>query len=116
MTTFSLVFTLAVIGFGNAFYILAINDVKYGECEEEGCVPFTGNFIMTIVYSFRTGLGDFNDEGYEDKPLTWLIWIVFLLCAILLQIVLLNLLIAIMGDTFGRVTEIAEQTKLKELC
>mmetsp|Transcript_4879 Transcript_4879/g.3478 ORF Transcript_4879/g.3478 Transcript_4879/m.3478 type:complete len:85 (+) Transcript_4879:665-919(+) len=36
--------------------------------------------------------------------------------ACFIQIVLLNLLISIMGDTFGRVSAIQEQNKLKEIC
>jgi hypothetical protein len=63
---------------------------------------------MALIYSFRTGLGDFNTDAFDGVPYAPLIWIVFLACAILLQIILLNLLIAIMGNTFGVVTEIAE--------
>jgi hypothetical protein len=44
------------------------------------------------------------------------LWILFLLCAIIIQIVLLNLLVSILGDTFGRVTSLAEQSLLQELC
>jgi hypothetical protein len=33
-----------------------------------------------------------------------------------MQIILLNMLIAMMGDTFARVTEISEQSMLKEIC
>ena len=62
---------------------------------------------MALIYSFRTGLGDFDTEGY-GIPHEALIWIIFLLEAILIQIVLLNLLIAIMGDTFAKVSEIGE--------
>ena len=51
--------------------------------------------------------------GLLDEPL---LWIIFLLEVILIQIVLLNLLISIMGDTFGRVTSVKEQSKLKEIC
>jgi hypothetical protein len=62
---------------------------------------------MAMIYSFRTGLGDFNTDAYDSVEASPLIWIVFLACAILLQIILLNLLIAIMGNTFGIVTEIS---------
>lgn len=34
----------------------------------------------------------------------------------LVQIILLNLLIAIMGDTYDRVMEISEEAYLRELC
>lgn len=102
MSTFAAVLALAMIGFGNAFYIMALN------MKEEEDAYTGGNFLMALIYSFRTGLGDFSTDGYANingEP--WL-WIIFLLCAILIQIILLNLLIAIMGDTYGKVQEIAE--------
>jgi len=50
-------------------------------------------------------LGDFNIALYPDSTHTLALWVYFLLSTILLQIVLLNLLIAIMGDTFDKVQE-----------
>ena len=51
-------------------------------------------------------LGDFNLErlaaAYSVKPLPALIFVLFSLFS---QIILLNMLIAIMGDTFDRVTQ-----------
>lgn len=41
----------------------------------------------------------------------------FLFCSsLLLQITLLNLIIAVMGDTQDRVMEVAQEAKLKEIC
>ena len=83
----------------------------------KACTPFTGsNFITAIIYSFRTGLGDFATDGYDSIAASQMIWIFFIVCAILIQIILLNMLIAIMGDTFSRVTEVGEQSKLREMC
>ncbi|CDW84245.1 wd-40 repeat protein [Stylonychia lemnae] len=112
MAAFSLILLIAMVGFANVLYILAINVVSVGEGEE----LFTGsNFLLAIIYSFRLGLGDFSTEGFGETY-DQIIWIVFLLEAMLIQIVLLNLLIAIMGDTFSKVTEIQEQLKLEEIC
>ena len=43
-----------------------------------------------------------------------IIWTVFILSTFLTQITFLNMLIAIMGDTFSRVSEIKKQMALKE--
>ncbi|CDW73669.1 wd-40 repeat protein [Stylonychia lemnae] len=111
MAAFSFILMIAMIGFANSFYILAINVVSLSEAEEK----FTGqNFLLAMIYSFRTGLGDFNTDGF-GSTYNQIIWIIFLLEAILIQIILLNLLIAIMGDTFSKVTEISEQLKLQEI-
>ena len=44
------------------------------------------------------------------------LWLFFLLCTFIGQIVFLNLLIAIMGDTYDRVKERSEVEYLKMLC
>ena len=50
-------------------------------------------------------LGDFDD--YNDyilgSSITWMPYILFIIATLLLMIVLLNLLIAIIGDTYERV-------------
>ena len=43
-------------------------------------------------------------------------WIYFLLCTVLVQLIFLNMLIAIMADTFDRVKEIREEASMKEIC
>ena len=43
---------------------------------------------------------------------TWL-WILFILETVLVQIVMLNMLVAIMSDTFARVAANHEQNKLR---
>ena len=80
MAAFSLILLIAMVGFGNTLYILATNVVKIGESED----LFTGsNFLMAIIYSFRLGLGDFDTEGYVGTY-DQIIWIIFLLEAILI--------------------------------
>ena len=44
-------------------------------------------------------------DGYDDHPQMLLCYIFFLLATFFTQITFLNMLIAIMGDTFGRVFE-----------
>ena len=40
----------------------------------------------------------------------------FILATIIVQLIFLNLLIAIMGESFSRITAIMQQSTLKELC
>ena len=99
---------LAMLGFANSFHILARND-------EGAAEPFTGaNFIYAIIYSYRTGLGDFDTDGFatRDEPLIWVVWGINTL---IIFVLLLNMLLAIMGDTFDRVQETADKSRLKEL-
>ena len=52
-------------------------------------------------------LGDFVDtlEGYENHPQSLLVWIFFIVTTFVTQITMLNMLVAIMGNTFDNVIE-----------
>ena len=67
---------------------------------------------------YELGLGEFEIDSYRDSEIRKiLIYSLFLLSSFLIQITFLNMLIAIMGDTFDRATEERENnsrlTKLK---
>lgn len=90
---------LGILSFANAFYIL-----DQGTKE-----PISGeSFVQSVIYIYRMGLGDFSTDGYDASKYAILMWMLFLMCTIFVQILLLNLLIAIMGDTFEKVQEIKE--------
>ena len=94
MRYFVLVLFIACIGFANSFFILARSD---------GDEPITGdNIFRAFIFAYRMGLGDFDTDGFEtrDEALIYVLWF---LNTLVVLIVLLNLLIAIMGDTFDRV-------------
>jgi len=55
-----------------------------------------------MIRSWLVSLGDFYTEGYNTQDLLP-IWITFLAATFILQLVFMNLLIAIMGDAFNRI-------------
>ena len=61
--------------------------------------------------SFLTALGEFNETlgDYREGD-----WFVFFLCAIFNIILLLNLLIAVISETFANVVSTAVETGYKE--
>lgn len=58
-------------------------------------------------------MGYDNFEGTKEANFYW---VIFFISTILLTITMLNLLIAIMGDTYDRVQEVAKESQLKEIC
>jgi hypothetical protein len=62
---------------------------------------------MALIWVYRLVLGDFQLDDFENFVGAELVlaWIIFFLASLFVVIVILNLLIAIMGDTFGRVLE-----------
>jgi len=53
-------------------------------------------------------LGDFDSEALGEVAVP-LVWTLFVLCTIFDMIVMLNLLIAIISDTYARVSENSDQ-------
>jgi hypothetical protein len=53
-------------------------------------------------------MADFNTSAFVGLKNETLLWVVFIIVAIFLNILMLNLLIAIMSDTFARVTNVKE--------
>lgn len=59
-------------------------------------------FFFAVAYAYRGILGDFDTStfGTVATPLVWIIWTLNMLFN---MIVMLNLLISIIGDTYSRV-------------
>lgn len=89
--------------FSNAFILLNQNRMKNGLEAVTGTAFGWGPFD-TIVQVYLLGLGEFGVEG--DGSGTTIAWFLYISATVVLQLVFMNMLIAIMGDTFDRVSEI----------
>lgn len=72
------------------------------------------SFIDSAFAQYRIGLGDFNMDGWSDHPAQGFIYFYFILATLFTQMMFLNMLIAIMGSTYERVTEQRERAALME--
>ena len=111
---FSVMLALCLAAFANVIIVLnnnrEINDQTPIFDSYVGWGP-----VDALIHAYLTGLGDFNKDNYsEGNAIT--VWIFFLCATVLVQLVFMNMLIAIMGESFGRITAIQEQSTLKELC
>ena len=108
MRYFMLALIITIITFTNTFFILGRNS-------PEG--NFTGtNIFRAFIFSYKIALGDFETDGFDtiDAEYTVLAWTLWFLNTVSITIIMLNLVIAIMGDIFGRVQERRKTTMLKE--
>lgn len=129
MRAFLIIFFIVVLSFSNVFYLLDYGNKLYtydfhdGEADLSGCLPsrgklvkdleFTNNgFLNTFYYGYLLSLGEFQTDNFEGTKYPTLVWSVFLVATIALQIVFLNMIIAIMGDTFDKVMEQKERYSL----
>ncbi|OMJ71276.1 hypothetical protein SteCoe_30554 [Stentor coeruleus] len=68
------------------------------------------SFTEELKISFMMNLGDFETDGFDG-----LSWVIFMFMSVLNVIVLLNMLIALMGETFSRVRERSEVADFIEI-
>lgn len=115
MRVFFVVLCISLAAFANTMFILNINRSGDFTCNVEEGVPcdpifesaFGNGVVDSFVHAYLTGLGDFRTDSYvqSDNGTTWAM---FLIATIVIQLIFMNLLIAIMGESFGRISEIIE--------
>lgn len=111
---FSAMLLLCLAAFANVIMVLNTNrKITDGTPIFDSYIGFGP--IDALIHAYLTGLGDFNKDYYSESNATT-VWIFFLVATVLVQLVFMNMLIAIMGESFGRITAMAEQSVLKELC
>ena len=109
MASFMIVYVIGVIAFADAFlsieYILTLEGLIAPipfDSESSSYNKYFKGYVLMWQKSFLVSLGEFdpNLEFYREQD-----WIVFLLCCIFNIIVLLNLLIAIISETFTKISD-----------
>ena len=111
MRYFFLVLLITVAAFGDSFLVFSLGN--HGVDEDGNSLKFTTGFIDSIIYTYRMILGDFNPDAFGEVA-TPVVMIFFLLCTVFNMIVMLNLLIAIISDSYARVTANSELTTYQE--
>lgn len=115
MTQFFFIFSIVVLAFGHANYIISKNDGEGvdGDDKEIGQVPF----LSVVISTYRTCIGDVQGDGINDGAMYSpnIGWFFLVLCTLVVLIVFLNLLISIIGSTFGKVEDSKAQMTYKDL-
>lgn len=108
---FMIIFVVALMMFGMPLYILQLNRGEENNIVNE---TFGGFWFLNAFYNqYMLALGEFNIDNYGDGPQTYLCYLFFLSATFFTQITFLNMLIALMGDTFAKVMEQKEQFGLQ---
>lgn len=74
---------------------------------------FNDPFLSAFFAQYMLALGEFGTDSFSGGKDYWIVWLLFVGSTIMSQLVILNMLIAIMGDTFDFVFENQYQMKLK---
>lgn len=73
------------------------------------------SLIESIIYTYQQSLGELGTEDLNKNSNAWAFWLVFFVSSMLLQVTMLNLVIAIMGDTFDRVFDAQEENTTTQM-
>ena len=116
--TFSIMVFLIICAFANFFYIINKNTFYSGDGADafRYIVDYTqtpvSNALMDMYF---IALGEFASMANYSKGHNSIIaWIMFILATLIMLVVFMNMLIAIMGDTFGNVQSTQEENSLFE--
>jgi hypothetical protein len=77
--------------------------------------PFVNGFTDAIIYVYMIILGSFDMQNFENSIATQLLIGAFIVCTVFNTIVMLNLLIAIISETFEWVKKNAENASFQEM-
>ena len=114
MRAFVFMFVLIILGFANGFYVLAKNQLAAIKAEDgDPEIPYM-TYGQSILYVYTTSTGEFNTDPFAKGEDEGLLWAFFVITTFLLTIVMLNMLIAIMGSSYQKVSDVAVASMLKE--
>jgi len=78
-------------------------------------IAYTGYPILdSVIAIYQFALGDFHYSGFMGSQYDVLLWGFFILCTFLMIIVFMNMIIAIMGNTFGNVMDAQYENAMNE--
>jgi len=92
---------LILFAFSNFFFIMNKNTLK----GKTPLVPtYIGNNVIdSVIQMWRLALGEFDDEGFADAKYSPLIYLFFFFATFIVLVTFMNMLIAIMSNTFATV-------------
>ena len=106
MVYFLIILVLSVAAIGHWYFIFAF---------KEGTNMITGDlFYQSFLTAYQFSFGDYTsaykfDREFEDEhAMVIVMWVMWLVTTLFISVILLNLLIAIMSDTYDKITESGE--------
>lgn len=106
MQSFLILLAYSTYSFALIYFIMINNVIKYNSAPEHEAKPFS----YYITDSYLLSLGQFSTDNYGPFE-----WVIFFFASVINPLIMLNLLISIMGDTFGRVKQEQEIANMQEL-
>ena len=106
MFTFSIIYIIFLFGFTQAFYYVLKSNL-------DDDAQLFQSYSTTWIGLFHMTLGEYEYDILNDTPYTGMAKIIFVFFQIAIPILLFNMLIAMMGNTYATVNEKSEKEFLK---
>ena len=118
MFTFSIIYCIMLLGFTQAFFFI-LKSHEEADWFESYHTTWIGEAFFTLLTKhlssglFHMTLGEYEYSMFGESKYAKMAKLTFVMFQILIPILLLNMLIAMMGNTYGIVIESAEKEFLK---
>ncbi|CAF2381938.1 unnamed protein product [Rotaria sp. Silwood2] len=121
IATFGVIYIIVITAFGQVFYLLFRDTTEGGYCERAVTNDTCSNDNLCSFQNFEAWmtmlhftLGEFDFSRFDLTHYSYLVKILFIVFMILTPILLLNMLIASMGNTYQRVIAISEKERIRQ--
>eukprot|EP00347_Sterkiella_histriomuscorum_P017370 403349643 len=112
MRHFLLILVLTFVAFGDAMRSISTSNEDVPD-ESGNTSQFVGSYVESVTFTYRMVLGDFDTSNFGQVALPY-VWILFILCTVFNMIIMLNLLVAIISESFARINEVSTQASYQE--
>ena len=111
MRVFLFIFLTCLIAFNEAF--TRIDEAFKSDDEEAG--KFQGiNWAQGYAFTFALAAGDTRADNYDFSQAPVIVWIIFCMVLLVMNVVMLNLLVAIISKSFEEINEKWESAMYQE--
>ena len=129
---FGAIFLFSILAFANSFYILGrqlfpaaegieasrllADEVPSFKCTpEDPPAPLFSNYFQAVIFTYKASMGDWDTDAFsENNNSVAFLWVFWIGTTTIALIVLLNLLIAIVSETFGKIMATAQENSYQE--
>ena len=109
MRFFLMILLLTFVAFGDAMKSISSSNPP-DSVDELGNViqyQFIKSWFEGVMFVYRMVLGDFDTTAFGVVAVPY-VWILFILCTVFNMIIMLNLLIAIISESFSKINEVSD--------
>lgn len=113
MAGFTILLILCIIAFTNFFMVIQKNKAapiidEFGAQDPPDYVTgfLPSEFVSALISVYLLSLGEFAEiDGYSEGHTKYIAWFMFIAGTIIIQLIFMNMLIAVMSTPFGEVLE-----------